>query len=270
MTQRSCRWASASASIIFTVFPAVVAALLYAGLLQCVRKHAAVAFTRTSAITFVVTLIPDFTYIPTLDGVSNAEIAVLVVMHAIAAAIITPRSGQGPTPRQSSAERGSEPIHEQSRAASAFPHVIPAIAREQQEHVLLGIDELRTRALPRQLDRDERNGAAVPIEQELLDIDDPPLVDDVHKPRPHFDVFGHSSGSERADRQLVSADAEIKLVPSIRRVTRNAEPSPPLRQLGEEAEDALHRRIEIKRKRERSMQRPSRFGIAKSGRTWWI
>jgi hypothetical protein len=78
-----------SAPIIFTVFPAVVAALLYAGLLQFARKHAATIFTVTSAITFVVTLIPDFTYIPTVDGVSNAEITVLVVMHAIAATVIT-------------------------------------------------------------------------------------------------------------------------------------------------------------------------------------
>jgi tryptophan-rich sensory protein len=78
-----------SAPIIFTVFPAVMAALLYAGLLQFVRKHAAMVFTVVSAITFVVTLIPDFTYIPTVDGVSNAEIAVLVVMHSIAAAVIT-------------------------------------------------------------------------------------------------------------------------------------------------------------------------------------
>jgi hypothetical protein len=78
-----------SAPIIFTVFPAVVAAVLYAGLLQFVRKHAALVFTVISAITFVITLIPDLTYIPTVDGVSNAEIGVLVLMHAIAAAIIT-------------------------------------------------------------------------------------------------------------------------------------------------------------------------------------
>jgi hypothetical protein len=78
-----------SAPIIFTIFPAVVATLLYAGLLQFVRRHAAMVFTIISAITFVVTLIPDFTYIPTVDGVSNAEIAVLAVMHAIAAAVIT-------------------------------------------------------------------------------------------------------------------------------------------------------------------------------------
>jgi tryptophan-rich sensory protein len=78
-----------SAPIIFTVFPAVLATVLYAGLLQFVRKHAALVFTVISAITFVVTLIPDFTYIPTVDGVSNAEIGVLVVMHALAAAVIT-------------------------------------------------------------------------------------------------------------------------------------------------------------------------------------
>jgi len=78
-----------SAPTIFTVFAAVVAAVLYAGLLQIVRKQAAIVFTIISAITFVVTLIPDFTYIPTVDGVSNAEIGVLVVMHAIAAAVIT-------------------------------------------------------------------------------------------------------------------------------------------------------------------------------------
>jgi hypothetical protein len=78
-----------SAPMIFTVFPAVLATLLYAGLLRFVGKHAATVFMVISAITFVVTLIPDFAYIPTVDGVSNGEIAVLVVMHAIAAAIIT-------------------------------------------------------------------------------------------------------------------------------------------------------------------------------------
>jgi hypothetical protein len=78
-----------SAPIIFTVLPALVAAVLYAGLLQFVRKHAATVFTVIAAITFVVTLIPDITYIPTVDGVSNAEIGVLMMMHAIAATVIT-------------------------------------------------------------------------------------------------------------------------------------------------------------------------------------
>jgi hypothetical protein len=78
-----------SAPVIFTLIPGLVAVGLYAGLLQFVRRHAAMAFTVIAAITFVLTLIPDFTYVPTLDGVSNAEITVLVAMHAIAAAVIT-------------------------------------------------------------------------------------------------------------------------------------------------------------------------------------
>ena len=78
-----------SAPIIFSVFPAVGAALLYAGLLQFVRSHAAMVFALIATLTFVVTLIPDFTYVPTLDGVSNAEIGVLVMMHTIAATVIT-------------------------------------------------------------------------------------------------------------------------------------------------------------------------------------
>jgi hypothetical protein len=53
------------------------------------EKHAAMVFTVISAIIFVVTLIRDFTYIPKVEGVSHAEIVVLVVMHAIAAAVIT-------------------------------------------------------------------------------------------------------------------------------------------------------------------------------------
>ncbi|MBV9356477.1 MAG: hypothetical protein JO023_13230, partial [Chloroflexi bacterium] len=62
---------------------------LYAPLLQFVRKQAAIVFTVISAISFVVTLIPDVSYIPTVEGVSNAQVAVLVIMHAIAAAVIT-------------------------------------------------------------------------------------------------------------------------------------------------------------------------------------
>jgi 8-oxo-dGTP pyrophosphatase MutT (NUDIX family) len=45
-------------------------------------------FTVISAITFVVTLIPDFTYIPTVPGSSPAQTAILVLMHVIAATVI--------------------------------------------------------------------------------------------------------------------------------------------------------------------------------------
>jgi tryptophan-rich sensory protein len=74
-------------AIIFTVVPAIVAVLLYAGLVRF-TSHAASIFSVISAITFVVTLIPDFTYIPTVPGASNPQTAILVLMHVIAAAVI--------------------------------------------------------------------------------------------------------------------------------------------------------------------------------------
>jgi hypothetical protein len=76
-----------SGAAIFTLVPAVVATLLYAGLLRFTR-HAEAIFTIISAVVFVVTLVPDFTYVPTVPGASNAQTAVLVLMHVIAAAVI--------------------------------------------------------------------------------------------------------------------------------------------------------------------------------------
>jgi hypothetical protein len=92
-----------SGAAIFTVAPAMVAVLLYAGLLRFTR-HPAGIFTAISAIVFVVTLIPDFTYIPSVPGSSNAQTAVLILMHVIAAAVIvrglttTPRRTQSSSP----------------------------------------------------------------------------------------------------------------------------------------------------------------------------
>jgi hypothetical protein len=51
-------------------------------------SHAAGIFTVISAIVVVVTLIPDFTYIPTVPGSSNGQTAILVQMHVIAACVI--------------------------------------------------------------------------------------------------------------------------------------------------------------------------------------
>jgi hypothetical protein len=76
-----------SGAAIFTLVPALVAVLLYAGLVRLTRRAASI-FTVISAITFVVTLIPDFTYIPTVPGASNPQTAILVLMHVIAAAVI--------------------------------------------------------------------------------------------------------------------------------------------------------------------------------------
>ena len=65
----------------------MTAVLLYAGLLRFTR-HAAGIFTVIAGLVFVVTLIPDFTYIPTVPGASNGQTAILVLMHVIAAAVI--------------------------------------------------------------------------------------------------------------------------------------------------------------------------------------
>lgn len=72
-----------------TAVPALVAALLYAGLLRTVGNPARV-FTVISAIVFVVTLVPDITFIPGEPGASNAQTAVLIAMHVVAAALIVP------------------------------------------------------------------------------------------------------------------------------------------------------------------------------------
>ncbi len=74
-------------SISFTLPAAVVAVLLYAALLRRARTPAR-TFTIVAAIVFVVTLIPDFTYIPTVPGATGAQTAVLVLMHTVAACVI--------------------------------------------------------------------------------------------------------------------------------------------------------------------------------------
>ena len=79
--------ASVMGAVIFTVVPAIVAVLLYAALLRFTR-HPVGIFNGISAVVFVVTLIPDFTYIPTVPGASPAQTAVLVLMHVIAAVVI--------------------------------------------------------------------------------------------------------------------------------------------------------------------------------------
>ena len=90
--------ANPSGVVVFTVVPAVGAGLLYAGLLRFTRWPAAL-FGAFSAIVFVVTLIPDFTYIPTVPGSSPSQTAVLVLMHVVAAVVIVRLLTASPTRR---------------------------------------------------------------------------------------------------------------------------------------------------------------------------
>jgi hypothetical protein len=79
--------ANASGAIIFTVFPAIVAVLLYAALVRWTRRPERV-FTVISAVVLVVSLVPDLTYIPTVPGASAGQTAVLMLMHVVAAVVI--------------------------------------------------------------------------------------------------------------------------------------------------------------------------------------
>jgi Family of unknown function (DUF6069) len=79
--------ASVGGAVIMTLASAIVAVLLYAALLRFTRRPNRI-FTIISAIVFVISLVPVFTYIPTVPGVTSAQIATLVTMHVVAATVI--------------------------------------------------------------------------------------------------------------------------------------------------------------------------------------
>ena len=76
-----------SGAIIFTLAAAVVAVPIYGALLRFTANPVRI-FKVISAIVFVVTTVPDFTYIPGVEGASNGQTAVLVLMHVVAATVI--------------------------------------------------------------------------------------------------------------------------------------------------------------------------------------
>jgi hypothetical protein len=78
---------SVAPAITMTLMFAVPAVLLYAALLRYSANPTRL-YTIISAVVFVVTLVPDFTYIPGVAGSSNAQTAVLVLMHVVAASVI--------------------------------------------------------------------------------------------------------------------------------------------------------------------------------------
>ena len=81
--------ANVSGTIIFTLVPAIVAVLLYAALVRFTENPARV-FTIIAAIVLVLSSIPDVTYIPGVEGASNGQTAILILMHVFAAAVIVP------------------------------------------------------------------------------------------------------------------------------------------------------------------------------------
>jgi hypothetical protein len=79
--------ATIGGTIFFTVICATVAVLLYAVLLRHARNPAR-TFTIVSAVVLVLSVIPDFTIIPSEVGASNGQTAILVLMHIVAAGVI--------------------------------------------------------------------------------------------------------------------------------------------------------------------------------------
>jgi hypothetical protein len=79
--------AGVSGAISFTLPAAIVAVLIYAALLRFAR-YPVRTFTIISVVVFVVTLLPDFTYIPSVPGATAGQTAILVLMHIVAAVVI--------------------------------------------------------------------------------------------------------------------------------------------------------------------------------------
>ena len=79
--------ANVSGTILFTVVPAIVAVLVYAALMRFTSNPARI-FTNIAVVVLIVSLIPDLTYIPSVPGATSGQIAVLMLMHVVAAIVI--------------------------------------------------------------------------------------------------------------------------------------------------------------------------------------
>jgi len=78
---------SAIGTGIFTFALAIIAVLVYAVLLRRSRNPVR-RFTIISAVVLVLSIIPDYTYIPSQPGATTAQASVLALMHVVAAAVI--------------------------------------------------------------------------------------------------------------------------------------------------------------------------------------
>ena len=79
--------ATPGGAITFTLFPAIVAVIVYAILLGTTSNPAR-TFTIVAAVVLVLSLLPDLFYIPSVPGSSPAQTVVLMIMHVVAAVVI--------------------------------------------------------------------------------------------------------------------------------------------------------------------------------------
>jgi hypothetical protein len=79
--------ADVSATVLFTVVPAVAAVLLYAVLLRLTGDPAR-TFTQIAVAVFFVTLGLDVVYLLSVHGATVEQTAILILMHLVAAGVI--------------------------------------------------------------------------------------------------------------------------------------------------------------------------------------
>lgn len=79
--------ANAGGTLFFTIFFAIGAVLVYAGLLRWACNPARI-FTIISAVVLALSIVPDVTIIPSTEGASNGQTTVLILLHFVAAAVI--------------------------------------------------------------------------------------------------------------------------------------------------------------------------------------
>jgi hypothetical protein len=79
--------ATVEPTISVTLMAGAIAVAVYAALLRFSRTPVR-TYTIVSAVVLVLSIVPDFTLIPSEPGVSNAQIAILVLQHIVAAIVI--------------------------------------------------------------------------------------------------------------------------------------------------------------------------------------
>lgn len=76
-----------SGTVLFTVVPAIAAVPIYAALVRYTANPAR-TFSILSLVLLIVSIIPDLTSVPSMEGATNGQTGILILMHIVAAGVI--------------------------------------------------------------------------------------------------------------------------------------------------------------------------------------
>jgi hypothetical protein len=110
--------ATVEPTISVTLMSGFVALLTYAALLRFSRNPVRV-YTIVSVVVLLISIVPDITYIPSVEGASNAQTAILILMHVVAAAVIVPLLTTFASPQALSRNRQEKANRDYPSTASA-------------------------------------------------------------------------------------------------------------------------------------------------------